>query len=130
MNPRIERSVWRPLLGRVGEALAVEYLKRFGYRILERNYRCRAGEIDIVAKEGAVLAFVEVRSKTTVEFGTPLETLRGEKQAKLRRAAACYLVERSIDCDGIRFDAVGVLWPEACEPRLELVKDAFRRGMR
>lgn len=121
-------SLMRPLLGAVGEMLAAEHLKRSGYRILERNYRCKAGEIDVVAKEGGVLAFVEVRSKSSDAFGTPLESIRFRKRSKLRQVAAYYLAERSIDCDGIRFDAVGVTWPAACEPSCELVRDAFREA--
>lgn len=118
----------RPLLGKVGEMLAAEYLKKSGYAILEKNYRCPMGEIDLVADHRGTLVFVEVRTKSSNDFGSPLETIGRAKRFKLWQAAAHYLTERGVYRDTMRFDAVGILLAEGAEPVIELAQNAFTKG--
>ena len=124
-------SPGRPLLGKVGEALAASFLKRRGYRIVEQNYRCEQGELDIIAEHEGALVFVEVRAKSSDDFGTPLESITPVKQAKLRQVAGRYLAERDLPrFDSLRFDAVGITFQEGLDPRIELVRDAIVRRWR
>jgi putative endonuclease len=109
--------------GSRSEALAASYLQQQGYRILERNYRCRQGEIDIVAEEGDVLCFVEVRSSRSQAHGSPLETVDRGKQRRVIQAARCYLHLRSSPEREVRFDVVGITFEP--ERRIELVRGAF-----
>ena len=107
--------------GAEGEALAARHLERRGYRILERNFRCRAGEIDIVARDGDTLVFVEVRTRSSDRHGSALETVGAAKQAQIVKVARVYLQARRPTFDDCRFDVVGI----TCG-RVELVTDAFR----
>lgn len=108
--------------GRRAEDLAAVYLRERGYRILELNYRIRQGEIDIVALQGEILCFVEVRSRRTARHGHPLETVDPRKQRRLIRAAQHYLLRRGWE-GSVRFDVVAILY----EPQLEitLIENAF-----
>ena len=83
----------RKALGRLGEELTVQALVQRGYRIRERNWRCPSGELDIVAEDGDVLAFVEVKTRRGQDFGTPEEAVTPAKQAKLIELAATYVQE-------------------------------------
>jgi len=76
--------------GILGEKLAKEFLEKKGYQIIETNYRCPEGEIDIIAKHSDCLAFIEVRAKTTWEFGTPEESITAAKKERLKTTAAYY----------------------------------------
>src|ERR1700733_5141280 len=101
----------RPRLGATGEQLAAEHLTRRGFRILERNYRTRWGELDIVAFDGQVLAFCEVKSRRSGgSAGSAFEALGPSKQAQVRRMAGRWLTERRQRpyANVIRFDAIGV----------------------
>lgn len=115
----------RTELGRRAEQLAAQLLLREGYRLLERNYRIRSGEIDLIAEEGEILCFVEVRSRQNAELGHPLETIDHRKRGRLLRAAEHYLATRvaSDRPPFVRFDVITVVY----EPDLEvqLVRDAF-----
>lgn len=114
----------RQKLGKQSEDLAASYLQKQGYKIITRNYRCRQGEIDLIASEGDVLVFVEVRSKQNQRYGTPAETVDKNKQRKIRKAAENYLfVQRKSDVY-CRFDVVAILWAEN-KPQIELYRDAF-----
>ena len=116
-------------LGRVGEQLATEHLDRLGYRILERNFRTRWGELDIVAFDGRTLAFCEVKSRRAGgRTGSPLEAVSPAKQAQVRRMAARWLVERRARpyTDALRFDAIGLTFDAANRLiSLEHVEGAF-----
>ncbi len=81
----------RQEIGKLGEKLAQKFLKKRGYRIRETNFRCREGEIDIVAQQGDYLVFVEVRTKTSSDFGTPEESITRTKKEKLIAAALTYI---------------------------------------
>lgn len=99
----------RSELARNGEDIAARYLAQRGWRILGRNVRCgRVGEIDIVAKRGGILAFVEVKTRTSARFGTPGEAVTWRKQARIRALARHYLMMTRPRAAAIRFDVVEV----------------------
>jgi putative endonuclease len=101
----------RSELGRRGEQLAAEHLVRRGFQIVERNYRTRWGELDIVAFDGRTLAFCEVKTRrTAAERANPLEAVRSLKQSRVRKMAGSWLIERTDRprADNLRFDAIGV----------------------
>lgn len=96
-------------LGRHGEQLAVEYLQQAGFRILDRNYRCAEGEIDIVAADRRVLVACEVKTRSGVRYGTPVEAVTRRKLRRLRRLAVRWVVTHGVIFDELRVDIVGVL---------------------
>lgn len=113
--------------GAEGESHAVRALKKSRYKIVERNFRTPAGEIDIVAREGKCLVFVEVRTRSSVEFGLPQETVVNRKRKRLCKAARWYLQKNRIDDVECRFDVVAVVMSDGQkQPKIEVVKDAFR----
>jgi putative endonuclease len=114
----------RQRLGTDGERAAEKYLRRQRYTILLRNYRCRAGEVDLIALDRRTVVFVEVKTRTQVGFGSPLEAVDPRKQRQIRRAAQYYLSENRLHNRDARFDVVGVWWEQG-ELRCELVKNAF-----
>ena len=107
--------------GEPAENLAAAFLERQGLTILERNYRCRFGEIDLVTRSGALLVFVEVRARKSAAFGGAAGSITAAKRRRLVAAARHYLAARRVD-SACRFDAVLVQGPEQ---RLEWVTDAF-----
>jgi putative endonuclease len=95
-------------LGRYGENVAAGYLQAAGLEILERNWRCSAGEIDIVAKDGETVVVCEVKTRSGEAFGDPVEAVTRAKAARLRRLAALWLSTRGVRAQEIRVDVVGV----------------------
>ncbi len=114
----------RQLLGKKGEGLAAWYLKLSGYRILEQNYRNRIGEIDIIAREGATLVFVEVKARKDDRFGPPKAAVTLKKQQKISRIALAYLKETRQMDRRARFDVVSIQ-TAVMPPRIELIRNAF-----
>lgn len=117
-------------LGAQGENIAVRYLQNKGYRIVARNYRTRFGEIDIIAEQGPDLVFVEVKTRTSVLFGSPLDSVNGSKQKQLSRVALDYMNKKNCQNRPARFDVVGILVKNSGPSRegeitVELVRDAF-----
>ena len=119
----------RPHLGRLGEQLATEHLIRRGFEIVERNYRTRWGELDIVAYDGRTLAFCEVKTRRLTAPGRdPLESVHAVKRSKVRKMAGRWLIERTDRpyADNVRFDAIGVtLDPAGRLVSLEHLEGAF-----
>lgn len=111
-------------LGRRGEVVAETFLRTRNYTIVARNYRCRAGEIDLVALDGATVVFVEVRSRRGTLAGTPLESVDGRKQAKVAQVARHFVAARGWHERDARFDVVGVQF-DAEPPAVEHVQGAF-----
>lgn len=111
--------------GRRAEDLAHRFLRRRGYTILARNYRPRAGhgEIDLVARHGDMLVFVEVKARSTTGFGPPEDAVDREKRERLCRAAREYCRRAGADWERVRFDIVAVLLSKP--PVIELFADAF-----
>jgi putative endonuclease len=112
------------MTGREGENLAAAYLERAGYEIIERNYRCPFGEVDIVAREGGSLVFIEVKSRRSESFGEPELAVGRDKQRKIARVSLDYLQRRNALSCSARFDVVTVKML-AGGVRIELIKDAF-----
>jgi putative endonuclease len=115
----------RQKLGRKGEELARQLLQEKGYRVLESNYRCAAGEMDIIARDGDYVAFVEVRTRRGQEFGTPEESVTPAKKARLIRVAQSYLQERDLENMDWRIDLVAIEMDERGQMlRLEIIPNA------
>ena len=112
-------------LGKVGEGQAVTQLKKEGYRILARNYRNSFGEIDIIAKDGKTLCFIEVRTRTETWHGHPFESVSTTKQRKIIRAARAYLAREDAEDTDARFDVVAVTPQEDGGYFVEVLKNAF-----
>ena len=117
----------RQRLGLEGEELACLELQRRGYQILIRRFRSRFGEIDIIAKDGIFIAFVEVKTKTDSRFGDPVEMVDAQKQRRLVSMAEDYVAKEALHDTPCRFDVVAVdasIQP----PTITVYKDAFRPG--
>jgi putative endonuclease len=99
----------KDVLGQRGEQLAAEYLQQAGFRVLDRNYRCAEGEIDIVASEHRVLVACEVKTRSSLQFGTPIEAIDARKLRRLRRLAVRWVLTHGVIFDELRVDVVGVL---------------------
>lgn len=116
----------RKILGRHGEEIAARYLEKNGFRLLRKNYRCRLGEIDLVAMDRDYLVFVEVRSKSSDEFGEGYESLLYKKQSKLRQVAWYYLKSEGKTGMSCRFDVVSIRFDRDGEvQRIEHIENAF-----
>ena len=98
-------------LGRHGEDIAARHLTSVGMVVLDRNWRCEAGELDIVARDGDTLVVCEVKTRSGTAYGSPLEAVTDDKAARLRRLAARWLSEHRVRPAGVRIDLVGVLRP-------------------
>ncbi len=106
--------------GKLGENRAADFLQRAGYRILERNFYMRGGEIDLIASFEKTLVFVEVKTRSYEAFGGPLSAVTPAKQRRIAQTAARYIQEKGLKFDSIRFDVLCVL-PE----KIEHIKNAF-----
>ena len=115
----------RAALGRSSEQLAVQLLTSAGYLIEQRNVRYPVGEIDIVAREGQTLCFVEVRSTSSLQWGGPLATIDARKRRRLIQAARWYLSRCRTLPPETRFDVVAISWDQGAKPVVELVRGAF-----
>lgn len=111
--------------GILGEKLARDFLKKQGYHIIETNYRCPEGEIDIVARDKDSLVFVEVRTKTSPDFGSPEESITTAKKERLRAVASSYLQTHDNLSSSWRIDVVAVELDQKRKPlRIELIENA------
>lgn len=108
-------------LGRRGECLAEAHLGGKGYRLLERSYRCRLGEADLIMRDGDTVVFIEVKTRSSGSFGTPEEAVDARKQRKLVQVAQFYLRDRGLDDAPARFDVVAV-----ADGEIRHIPDAFR----
>ena len=113
-------------LGRRGEDLAAEYLQGRGLQVLDRNWRCREGELDIVATNSLdTVVFCEVKTRSGVGYGTPIESVTIAKRRRLRRLSQLWLAGTGVRSSLVRFDVIGILWPPLAEPEIHHVEDAF-----
>jgi putative endonuclease len=120
------RRLSRPEVGLLGELLAVRHLTLHGRRVLYRNYRSlHRGEVDIVARHGSVLTFVEVKTRTSSAFGRPADAVNRQKQQLIQRGAQDWLRRLGSPRLRIRFDIVEVLLIPGEVPRLHVIEDAF-----
>lgn len=120
----IRRELPRDTLGDRGENLAAKHLRDLGYKILLRNYRCGAGEIDIIARDGNTLVFVEVKTRTN-DDPMPEDQVNSVKQHQLTKAAKVYLARYGTPQPPARFDVVAIIWPDGRDPRIRHTPDAF-----
>jgi putative endonuclease len=112
-------------LGRRGETLAAEHLTASGYRVLERNWRCSHGEIDIVAFKDGEVVFVEVKTRTSVAFGHPLEAITTAKLARLRRLAGAWRQAHPDVRAAVRIDAIAIIAPTHGLVEIEHLEGVF-----
>lgn len=106
-------------IGAHGEELACEYLSGLGYELVDRNWRCDQGELDIVARDGACLVFCEVKTRRSVAFGSPVEAVTRGKAARLRRLAVSWLREHPERAEEMRIDVIGILSPAGAPAQVE-----------
>jgi putative endonuclease len=118
-------TIERQRLGMAGETMACEALEKLGYTIIERRYRTRFGEIDIVARDRGTVVFVEVKTKTDCTFSDPVESVTKQKQRRLVSMAEQYAAYHRLDTTPCRFDVVTVD-TSAAPPKITHYKDAFR----
>lgn len=110
--------------GRSGEDLACAFLERRGYEVLARNYRCRHGEVDIVARRSGTTVFVEVKERRGGAFGSALEAVTGAKMRRVARAAREYAARNGLSESPLRFDVIAIEWEDG-RPRLRHEEGAF-----
>ncbi len=106
-------------IGQKGENIATRYLRLRLYKILERNYRRKTGEIDIIAKKGGYIIFIEVKYRNNTDKGLPREAVTPFKQRQIKRTAEMYILENKLDCN-MRFDVIEILGK-----KVEHIKNAF-----
>jgi putative endonuclease len=110
----------RRALGSAGEDLAAAEYERRGYQVLARNWRCREGELDLVLRSGPTVVFCEVKARSTLAFGSPLEAVTAAKRRRIRLLATRWLEQSGVRAGNLRFDVVGVL-----DGAVEVVEGAF-----
>ncbi|HEY8418972.1 MAG TPA: YraN family protein [Clostridia bacterium] len=106
--------------GKIGEAKAINYLQSLGYNIIQTNYRCAFGEIDIIAEDSGVLVFLEVKSRKNTDFGYPSEAVNYKKQHSIAKTAVTYIKQKNLFNKPMRFDVVEIIGDS-----IRVIKDAF-----
>lgn len=95
-------------IGKLGEDLATKYLEQQGYKVIERNFECRQGEIDIIAIDKNELVFIEVKTRTNLKYGKPIEAVNQNKQKHLTKAVRYYLYSRHLENEFVRIDVIEI----------------------
>jgi putative endonuclease len=119
-EPRREKKE----LGKKGEEVALRFLKKKGYRIIETNYVCKLGEMDLIAEEKDTLVFIEVKTRTSMHFGPPQLAVTQFKQRQMSKVALNFLKEKKLEDVKARFDVVAILLGQKGE-EIELIRNAF-----
>jgi len=114
----------RKALGAQGEELAVQFLLNENLEVIEQNFRCRIGEIDIIALDKCTICFVEVKTRRSLQFGAGYESVLGKKQQKIMKTALLYLKSKGWSERDFRFDVISILLG-GLEPDIEYYKGAF-----
>ena len=114
----------KQILGEEGERIAETFLRKKGYRVVERNYRCPVGELDLILLDRRVVVFVEVKTRTDDRFGAPLESVGPRKQKKMIKTALFFLTRHRLHNRDARFDVVGISY-QGGEPMVEHIQNAF-----
>lgn len=115
----------KDVLGKLGEELAARFLEDAGYTILTRNWRCAAGEIDLVVQQGPAVVFVEVKTRSSLGYGHPFEAITARKLARMRRLAAAWCVQAEHRPRQIRLDVIAVIAPLGRAPVIEHLEGVF-----
>ncbi len=113
------------MLGDYGERMACEYLSGHGYKVIERNFSCKAGEVDIVALQEDNVVFIEVKTRSTERYGAPSEAVSKAKQQKMIKTALYYMQANRLLDYMCRFDVIEIIIDEEDNRRVNLIKDAF-----
>ena len=116
---------WRQRSGQQGEQIAVDYLKKIGYQIEQRNFRCRQGEIDIIARDDATLVFIEVKTKSKTTFGAPQAMVTYTKQCTITRVAMYYVQQHRVMNTALRFDVIAIMFVPNQMPEVNHIPAAF-----
>lgn len=111
-------------LGKKGEQLAVDFLIKEGYNIMERNYRFDKAEVDIIAQKEAVLAIVEVKTRSTTDFGNPQDFVKPKQIQRLVKAVDEYVIKNGLDVE-VRFDIIGIVKQQKNQFKIEHLENAF-----
>jgi putative endonuclease len=114
------------ILGAFGEGLACEHLAECGYRVLERNFSCKIGEVDIIAIQGDTVVFIEVKTRSSERFGLPSEAVSIGKQKKIVGTALYYLQSNKLLDYMCRFDVIEIIVDEENKYQINIIKDAFQ----
>jgi putative endonuclease len=112
-------------LGKRGEEIATAYLKGRKFAIVERNFRCKGGEVDIIARDGKTVVFVEVKTRRNLSFGPPQLALTPFKQRQISKAALTWLAKNKMFGVSARFDVIAILIPDHEVPVIDHIRDAF-----
>lgn len=115
----------KDVLGRRGEELAAQYLTAEGYTVLDRNWRCARGEIDLVARDGNDTVFVEVKTRSSTAFGHPFEAITEQKLLRLKRLANAWCDVHPYRRGTVRIDAIAVIAGAGSEPVIEHLRSVF-----
>ena len=115
--------MWRKSLGKAGEEEAIQYLRSKKYKILEKNYTLKVGEIDIIASRDKKLCFCEVKTRTSTEFGGPFESITPSKMKRMTRAAKVYMMNCSVAYEVYQFDVIGIMMTH--ETTIQHIENAF-----
>jgi putative endonuclease len=118
----IKLSDFRKQVGNKGESLAEDYIKRKGYKIIQRNYRCRLG--DIIAKDDDTIVFIEVRTKQNENFGSPQDSVTSTKINKISKTALSFIQEKNLSGFSYRFDFIAITFSQG-KPNIEHIENAF-----
>ncbi len=121
---RISAKLKALSFGRKSEKRAASFLKKNGYTIIDKNYNCRQGEIDLIATDGDTLVFCEVKARSGKAFGTPLEGVTKSKAAKIRKSAEHYMLKNGIKNIDCRFDVVAID-ESGPDTSIEIIRNAF-----
>lgn len=113
-------------IGTFGEDAASKYLEESGYTILDRNFKCKSGEIDIIARDGNYIVFVEVKTRSGSFYGTPGEAVNELKQHKIIKVSETYIMKRKLFNYDFRFDVIEIIIDKAKNASIKLIKDAFQ----
>jgi putative endonuclease len=114
-------------IGNMGEDLAQDYLKNLGYEIIERNFKCNIGELDIIGLDGSHISFIEVKARYGNCYGSPCEAVTYSKQRKIYKAAQFYIMIKKLHKCNFRFDVVEVMLNKKdTTPSIRLIKNAFQ----
>jgi putative endonuclease len=119
-----KKSAYKTSLGRRGEDLAAEYLAGKGIHVIERNFRIRGGEIDIIARDGATLVFIEVKTSRSSSFGEPETWVDSRKQKQIGKVAVAYMQKMEIEDIDCRFDVIAVSFADG-KPKIHHIANAF-----
>lgn len=125
MRLRPQDTPFRLSLGDRGEMIAWDFLVKHGYQILEKNYRSKVGEADVIARKDGRLVFIEVKTRKSLRYGSPEEAVHKAKQKKIVLVAEWYRKEKKGTDLPVSFEVVAVDWSEGKDPKVKLIQDAF-----